>query len=320
MNKKLSKILSILLPLSVGVFLVIYTYNQFTPAQFEEIKGYFKNADYTYIYLSMLIGLSGHIARAYRWKYTLNHIGYTSPFMVRFSAVCVTYLMNMTVPRSGEVSRALVLKRYSDVPFDKGLGTIISERVVDLFLLLFCVAGTVILQFGTLKEYLTQTIPYQNLIVYGICCVALMGGAILFYMYSKNKWLLKLKEKISGLMEGVLSVAKMPNKWPFMFLSVYIWFSYVLMFYITIFAIPETAQLSFGVVCVGFVIGSLAVTFSNGGFGVYPAALAGVLGLYAIPKEAGTAFGWLTWASQTGLIVCLGALAFLVLPLLYKRK
>lgn len=320
MNKKLSKILSITLPLAVGVFLIIYTYNQFTPAQLEEIKGYFKNADYFYIYLSLFVGLTGHIARAYRWKYTLAHIGYTSPFMVKFSAVCITYLMNMTVPRSGEVSRALVLKRYSNIPFDKAFGTIISERVVDLFLLLFCVAGTVILQFGTLKDYLSENIPYQNLIIYGICCAVLMGGAVLFYMYSKNKWLLKLKQKISGLMEGVLSVVKMPNKWPFLLLSLYIWFSYVLMFYITIFALPQTAQLSFGVVCVGFVIGSLAITFSNGGFGVYPAALAGVLGLYAVPKAAGTAFGWLTWASQTGMLVFLGALSFLILPLLYKRK
>jgi uncharacterized protein (TIRG00374 family) len=304
----------------VGVFLIIYSYNQFTPAQLEEIKGYFKNANYNYIYLSLIAGLSGHMARAYRWKYTLAHIGYTSPFMVRFSAVCITYLMNMTVPRSGEVSRALVLKRYSDVPFDKGLGTIISERVVDLFLLIICVLATVILQFGTLKEYLGKNIPYQNLVIYAIACAVLMTGAVLFYMYSKNKWLLKLKDKIAGLMEGALSVFTMPNKWPFILLSVYIWFSYVLMFYITIFAIPETADLSFGVVCVGFVIGSLAVTFSNGGFGVYPAALAGVLGLYAVPKAAGTAFGWLTWASQTGLIFCLGALAFLLLSLLYRRK
>jgi len=320
LNKKLSKILSITLPLAVGVFLIIYTYNQFTPTQLEEIKGYFKNADYTYIYLSLFVGLTGHIARAYRWQYTLQQVGYTSPFMIRFSAVCITYLMNMTVPRSGEVSRALVLKRYSNVPFDKAFGTIISERVVDLFLLMFCVAGTIILQFSTLKDYLSENIPYQNLITYGICCAVLMGGAVLFYMYSKNKWLLKLKQKISGLMEGVLSVVKMPNKWPFLLLSVYIWFSYVLMFYITIFALPQTADLSFGVVCVGFVIGSLAITFSNGGFGVYPAALAGVLGLYAVPKAAGTAFGWLTWASQTGMLVFLGALSFLLLPLLYRRK
>lgn len=304
----------------MGVFLIIYTYSQFTPAQLEEIKSYFENADYTYIYLSLFIGLTGHIARAYRWKYTLSHIGYQSPFMIKFSAVCITYLMNMTVPRSGEVSRALVLKRYSNVPFDKGLGTIISERVVDLFLLLFCVTGTIILQFSTLQDYLSKNIPYQNLVIYGIACALLMTGAILFYMYSKNKWLLKLKEKISGLVEGALSVFKMPNKWPFLLLSVYIWFTYVLMFYVTIYALPETAGLSFGVVCVAFVIGSLAITFSNGGFGVYPAAIAGILGLYAVPKVAGTAFGWLVWTSQTGMIVCLGALSFLLLPLLYRHK
>ena len=320
MKKKITRILSILLPLALGVFLIIYSYNQFTPQQLETIKGYFKNADYTFVLIAMLIGVSGFVARAYRWKYTLAYMGYTASFPVKFSAVCITYLMNITIPRSGEVSRALVLKRYSDVPFDKAFGTIISERVVDLVLLIFCIFGTVALQFSTLKEYLSENIPYQKLIFYGLIAGILFISAILFYMYSRAKWLKKLKIKISGLTEGVLSVVKMRDKWPFLLLSVYIWFSYVLMFYIAIFALPETSHLSFGVVAVAFVIGSLAITFSNGGFGVFPVAIAKVLALYAVPEEAGTALGWIIWASQTGLVIILGSFSFLLLPLLYRKK
>lgn len=304
----------------MGVFLIIYSYRQFTPAQLETIKGYFKNADYTYVYLALFIGLTGFIARAYRWKYTLAHLGYTAPFPVKFSAVCITYLMNITIPRSGEVSRALVLKRYSDVPFDKALGTIISERVVDLFILIFCVAGAVLLQFSTLKEYLSQNIPYEKLLIYGFAAGFAFVASVLFYMYSRAKWLAKLKIKVAGLTEGVLSVFKMPSKWPFLLLSVYIWFSYVLMFYVTIFALRETAYLNFGVVAVAFVIGSLAITFSNGGFGVFPLAIAKVLALYGVNEEAGTAFGWIVWSSQTGLVIFLGAVSFLILPLLYSKK
>jgi len=320
LKKKIIRILSIVLPLILGVFLVIYAYNQLSPKELEEIERSFKTADYLYVGLALFIGLTGYIARAYRWKYTLAHMGYTAPFPLKFSAVCITYLMNITIPRSGEVSRALVLKRYSDIPFDKAFGTIISERVIDLFLLIFCLGGTIALQYSSLKEYISTNIPYQKLLFYAIIAFILFTASVLFYMYSRMAWLLKLKVKIAGLIEGVLSVFKMRNKWPFLILSVYIWFTYVLMFYITIFALPETSHLSFNVVMLAFVVGSLSITFSNGGFGVFPFAVAKLLEVYGLPYVAGTAFGWIIWASQTGLVIILGGFSFLLLPLLYRKK
>ena len=304
----------------MGVFLIIYTYNQFTQEQLTLITGYFKNANYNYIYLSLLIGLSCFAARAYRWKYTLEHIGHHSPFMLNFFAVCIGYFMNMTIPRSGEVSRALVLKNYRGVPFDKGFGTIISERVVDLVILIFCILGTVALQFETLKEYISGKVPLEKLLFYGLIAGVFFIGSVLFYMYSNAKWLKKLKIKISGLMEGVLSVFKMRKKWPFLLLSLYIWVCYVLMFYVTIFALKETENISFAVVAISFVIGSLAITFSNSGFGVFPVAIAAVLNLYGVETVVGTAFGWLVWTSQTAVLIFLGALSFLLLPLRYRHK
>ncbi|KGO87089.1 membrane protein [Flavobacterium rivuli WB 3.3-2 = DSM 21788] len=320
MKKKIIRILSIVLPLILGVFLVIYAYNQLSSKELEEIKRSFKTADYLYVGLALFVGVTGYIARAYRWKYTLAHMGYTAPFPLKFSAVCITYLMNITIPRSGEVSRALVLKRYSDVPFDKAFGTIISERVIDLFLLIICLGGTIALQYSALKEYVSTNVPYEKLLFYAIIALILFTASVLFYMYSRMAWLLKLKIKIAGLVEGVLSVFKMPNKWPFLILSVYIWSTYILMFYITIFALPETSHLSFNVVMLAFVVGSLAITFSNGGFGLFPIAVAKLLEVYGLPYAAGTAFGWIIWASQTGLVIILGGFSFLLLPLLYRKK
>lgn len=319
MNKKISRILSILLPLTLGVFLIIYIYRQFTPEQLEEVSNSFKTANYLYVYISLFFGLTGFWARAYRWKYTLAHIGYTAPFSVKFGAVSITYLMNMLIPRSGEVSRALVLKRYADVPFDKGFGTIIAERIIDLILLIIVLGLTVLLQFDMVKEYLVD-VPFKKLILYGSIAGILFLGSILFFIYSKLNWVKKLKIKISGLVEGALSVFKMPNKWPFLLLSLYIWFSYVLMFYITIYALPETAGLSFGSVITAFVVGSLAITFTNGGTGWFPVMVAKTLAAYGVPFTAGTAFGWIVWGSQIGLIILLGGLSFLLLPLLQKSK
>jgi uncharacterized protein (TIRG00374 family) len=320
LKNKIIKILSILLPLALGVFLIIYSYTQFTPQQLKEVFSHFKNADYTYIYLSMFIGFTSHASRAYHWKYTLEHMGYKSPFGLRLFSVCIAYFMNMTIPRSGEVGRALVLKRYRGVPVDEGIGTIVSERVIDLIIMLFCTIAAILLQFSTLKNYLVKQIPLEKLVLYGLTGVIVFIAAVLMFLYSRMPWIVKLKLKISGFTEGVLSVFKMKNKWPYLMHSAYIWSTYVLMFYVTIYSLPETANLSFGVVAIAFVVGSFAVTFSNGGFGVYPLAVGAILKLYGIPAEAGTAFGWIVWASQTAMVIFLGALSFLLLPILYRKK
>ena len=320
MKKKIIRLLSILLPLLLGVFLIIYMYRQFTPVELDKLVSDLKNADYIYIYISLLVAVTGYISRAYRWKYTLEHLGYQSTLSVNFYAVSIGYLVNLSIPRSGEVARALVLKNYKGIPFDKAFGTIIAERIIDLILLLLFIMFTVLLQFDVLKDYLIENIPVEKLLFLAVIGVIFFIGAVLLYMYSTWDWILKLKMKVSGLMEGTLSVFKMRNKWAFLLHSVYIWLSYVIMFYVSIFALPETSGMSFGVVAVAFVIGSLAITFSNGGFGVFPVVLATILSLYGIPKVAGTAFGWIVWSSQFILTIFLGGISFLALPLLNRKK
>lgn len=319
MNKKLSKILSIILPLILGVFLLIYVFGHYPPEQVASVKKSFRNADYLYVWISLAIGLTGFWARAYRWKYTLSHIGYTAPFSVKFSAVCITYVMNMLIPRSGEVSRATVISKYAGVPFDKALGTIISERIIDLVLLILVVAATALFQYDVVKAYLAA-IPFMKLLFAGTAAVIIFTGSILFFIYSKLGWVKKLRIKVSGLTEGAMSVFTMPNKWPFLLLSVYIWFSYVLMFYVTVYALPETSGLGFGSVVTAFVVGSIVITFTNGGTGFFPVAISKILVLYGVPDGAGFAFGCIVWASQTAQILFLGGLSFLILPLLHKTK
>ncbi len=309
-----------MLPILLGVFLTYYAYNSFTPEQLDEMKGYFRNANYSYIGLALVFGFISHTARAYRWKYTLEHLGYFSPFKNNFMAVWIAYFMNMTIPRSGEVSRALVIKKYNNIPFDKAFGSIIAERVLDFAILLAFIATAVLLQFNILKQFLFDTIPFGKLLVYGIVAFALFVIAIWLFIYSKSKWIQQIKIKISGLVEGVLSIWRMEKKWPFIFYTAVIWVSYLLTFYVAVFALDETSGISFNVVVTAFVIGSLAISFTNGGFGAFPLAIAGILMLFGISKEAGTAFGWIVWASQTLQIIILGGISFLLLPILNRKR
>jgi uncharacterized protein (TIRG00374 family) len=259
-------------------------------------------------------------SRGYRWKYTLEHLGYKPKISTNVMAVCIGYFVNMSIPRSGEVSRALLLKKYEDVPFDKAFGTIIAERVVDTFFLLSFIALAFFLEFDVLKTFVLDKIPFQKLMLLLGVGAFLFISVILLFRYSKHRIILLIKQKISGLMDGVFSIWKMEKKWAFLFHSLLIWASYFFMFYITIFALPETSNLSISTVIISFIVGGLAITLTNSGFGAYPFLMAEILLLYNVPETAGTAFGWLVWTSQTLMVVLLGTLSFLLLPILNKNK
>jgi uncharacterized protein (TIRG00374 family) len=320
LKKQISKWLSILLPIALGVFLIIYTYNKFTPQQLEEIKFQFKNAEYKYILLSLLFGFVALLSRAYRWSFTLEPLGYQPKLLNTFMAVCVGYFMNMTVPRSGEISRALVLKKYEEIPFDKGFGTIIAERIVDMFILLSFIATAFFLQYEIFESFVLDKISPKQLLLLGFIGLTGLLAFVLIFKYSKNQKIVAIKRKIAGLLEGFWSITKMEKKWAFFAHTLIIWGSYLVMFYVTIFALPETSNLSFNAVIIAFVVGGLAITLTNSGFGAYPFLIANILLFYNIPETAGNAFGWIVWTSQTLMIVILGTLSFLFLPLLNKNK
>jgi len=319
LKAKISKIASVFIPLLLGFGLIYYQYTTLSVEELNKIKFCFQKANYFYIFLSLIISLFGYWARAYRWKYSLQHLGYQTNFKNDFMSVCVSYFMNLTIPRSGEITRAALLKKYENVPFDKGFGTIVAERIVDLILFFLFVGLAFVLQFEKLYNFIKEKIALEKIIFFGIIGLFLGIVFLLIWIYAEWKIIKKLKSKFSGLIEGMLSIVMMKDKWKYIFLSFLIWFSYLLMFYIPIYALPETENIGFDIVIMGFIFGSLAVGFTNGGLGAYPLAIAMIFSLYDISNEIGTAFGWLAWTSQTILTIILGLLSYAFLPL-YNKK
>ena len=117
----------------LGVFLVWYSLAKIS---IPVLLGYFINADYFWFGLGVFLGILSHLSRAYRWKFMIEPMGYNLRFPNSIMAVFTTYLINYTIPRAGEVSRATILTNYEGVPFEKGFGTIIAERVADLLVML----------------------------------------------------------------------------------------------------------------------------------------------------------------------------------------
>jgi uncharacterized protein (TIRG00374 family) len=319
LKASIRKFLSLTIPLLIGLGIIYYQYTTLSPDELEKIKISFIKANYFYIYLSLFIALFGFWSRAYRWKFALNHLGYQTKFHNDLLTVCVSYFVNLTIPRSGEITRAALLKKYENIPFDKGFGTIVAERIVDLMIFFLFVIVAFLLQFEKLYQFLIEKLPVEKILY------LLAGGIIIFilfilvWIYAEWKIIQKLKNKLSGLIEGMTSILKMKDKWNYIFHSFFIWFSYLIMFYVAIFALPETSNISFDVVIMGFIFGSLAVGFTNGGLGAYPLAIAMIYSLYGIPNEVGVAFGWIAWVSQTILTIFLGLLSYLLLPILNKK-
>ncbi|MFT5249556.1 MAG: hypothetical protein ACI93P_001282 [bacterium] len=320
MNKSLITFLKIAIPLGLGVFLIYYSYSKFSPQQLEEISAYFKKADYTFVILSVVFSLLSHISRAYRWSFMLEPLGYKPKLLNNFMAVYVAYIMNIFIPKSGEVSRAVIINKYENVPFDKAFGTIISERVVDVLFLFGFTAIALLLQFVKLSEFLLNVLPINT--IYNIIAVLslLLVLFLLVLKFSKLPIIKKILQFFSGLKEGVLSILKMKKKGSFIFHSFLIWGLYLLSFYIATFALNETSNIAFSTLIITFVVGSFSFAFTNSGFGSYPFFVAGILAIFSIPETVGTAFGWIVWTSNIASIVFFGGLSLLILPFYNKEK
>ena len=316
MNNSLKKSLKIILPLAFGGFLVWYSLSKIS---IETLVSYFQNANYWWIGLGLFFGVLSHLSRAYRWKFMLEPIGYKPKFTNSVLAVLVGYLVNLAIPRAGEVSRAAVLSNYEDVPFEKGFGTIVAERIADLIMMLIIIIITLFVQFDFIYELLTQNFNPTKII---LIIVGLIIGFYIFTQYikkAKKGIALKIKTFVTGLVEGVTSIFKMKNKWAFIFHTVFIWAMYVAMFWATIPAI-EGLQGPFGGILIGFIAVGFSIAATNCGIGLYPIAVAGALALFGISEEPATAFGWIMWTAQTAMIIIFGGLSFLMLPIYNKNK
>ncbi|WP_254712704.1 lysylphosphatidylglycerol synthase transmembrane domain-containing protein [Polaribacter sp. R2A056_3_33] len=300
----------------MGGFLVWYSLSKIS---LDVLIGYFKDAKYGWIVLGLFFGILSHLSRAYRWKFMLEPLGFKPKYTNSVLAVLVGYLVNLAIPRAGEISRATVMANYEKIPFEKGFGTIVAERIADLIMMLSIVAITLFVQFDFIYDLLTKNFNPTKIII-GLT-VLILGFYILtsFIKKAKSGFLLKIKTFVAGLLEGVTSIFKMKNKWAFIFHTVFIWVMYVAMFWATIPAI-EGLHVPFGGILIGFIAGGFSIAATNGGIGLYPIAVAGALALFDVPTEPATAFGWIMWTAQTAMIIIFGGLAFFALPIYNKNK
>lgn len=332
MNKSTKSIIQFIVLLGIGILLVWLSFRSVWTEK-EKIMESFKSANYFWVSISIVIAFLSHYLRAFRWNYLLKPAGYSVKPANAVGAVIVGYFANYGLPRMGEISRCTLVTKYDNVPFEVALGTVITERIVDLLILIIIFFLTLFAQFSQLKD-LTATYIYNPMmlkfkgitehptkfvILITIFIVVAIG---LFLVRKKITELLKgkLGNTIKGFGKGLSSVKDIEKKFQFILLSIAIWASYFYSLYVCFFAFTGTSNLGQAECLVLLLFGTFGVVFSPGGLGAYPAIITALLTYYGVEQIAAFSFPWMAWTSQFILVVVLGLLSLILLPIINKSK
>jgi uncharacterized protein (TIRG00374 family) len=333
MKTKAGGILKILIFFSIGIILIWLSFKDLSSSDIEKIKQSFVNANYWWLFLSVLINILSHVIRAQRWKMLARPMGYETKFSNSFFAVMVGYLVNYGVPRLGEISRCTVISKYEKIPFTKVLGTVIAERVLDMIFFFIIFMVMILTQYEKISNYLShsiyppihdklQSISANKASVTIISITGVLLLCLLFFFRKKisNALSGKIKNFIKGLSEGLMSVKKVESPINFVFQTALIWILYYLGLHICFYSLPEFSSFDFDKGLTAFVFGSFTVMITPGGIGAYPYALQKVMFLvYGINEAVGASLGWLTWVISFVAIVSTGVMSFVLLPIMNKN-
>ncbi len=287
----------------------------------EFIWNAWKKSNKGYLLLMALIAMISHVLRAQRWKMLLVPTGNKVTLGNSFLSLMIGYLVNMAVPRGGEVSRCYNLYKLEKTPVEVSFGTVVVERLVDLVCLVLLIGLSFVVEWKKLKGFI-DTLEFSSSgssfsIWISLALILIIGLGVGVYLLRNNQ---KLKKILLGFKEGVMAVFRLESKGLFIVYSIAIWSLYFLMSYFVVIAFPETRELGFSAVLTLFAIGAIAMAAPlPGGAGSYHTLVPlGLVMLYNLPKAEAIAFVFIFHGWQT-LIMIVGGIVSLIISYLIIR-
>jgi uncharacterized protein (TIRG00374 family) len=326
-------ILTIAISLAVAVF---FMWLAFRGLDLDKIKGYFGKANYFWVALAAVFGILAYWFRAIRWNLLLEPMGYKISNSNSLWTISFGYLMNLTIPRSGELARSTALYGVEKVPVDKSFGTIILERVVDLLCMIGFLALTLAFKYDAILAFYDFAIKKEggdtggsSLWIWFVLAVGILA-AVLFFTLRKTleriAFFGKIYSIVDGLLQGIMSIFRLNQPIKFILYSLAIWICYFLAAYLVCFSLPETSGFN---VADGFfiiVVGTLGMMVpASGGIGAFHFALKVGIGALFLSMgksfeegaEVGLAYAFI---SHTMQLVIMAVMGFISIPILAKAR
>ena len=334
MNKKSIQIVQYILLLAIGVLLC---WSFFRSLNFTELKQNINSGDFSWFYVVMFISVMVYIIRVLRWQMLIKAIGHEAKFSNAFAALSISYFVSFVVPRLGEVTRCLSIKKQHNIPFLELLGTVIIERAIDIVSLIIVLLLTLLLQFKMIMEFVNQNIItpfYEGIIVKMIAgnskiliiALSILLIAITFFLYFRKYIREKsprlLLQFIDSLKHGLESIVELKQKRLFIFYTFLIWVCYFLMTYFWFFVFKETSVLGWGACLSILSIGTIgrSVPIQGGGMGAYHFLVTNVAIIYGISASFGKTLATLIHAGQTFFTFAMGLVGLLIFFVSYWRN
>ncbi|MCF0187992.1 MAG: flippase-like domain-containing protein [Bacteroidaceae bacterium] len=320
-------ILRIALPVILGGGILWWMYGE---TQWEDIRlALNEGMDWWWMLASMPFCVFSQWLRAVRWKQMLAPLGESPRLRTATIAIYLSYASSLIIPRVGEVLRCGVLKRYDGTRFTPALGTVVTERIVDMLTIGLIAVIVFIWQWDGFLLVAERTGAGIGPIVANfsltgwlvtILCAAVTVAFILLLAHRLALWT-RLKGAMLGMMNGLTSVRDVPRKWLFALYSVGIWVSYFLHFYVAFFAFTSTSAIAAGPAWVAFVVGTFAVLVPTpNGAGPWHFAVKTVLCIYGVAEAPAAMFCLITHTLQTAFTALLGVYGVMALALCTKKQ
>lgn len=276
------------------------------------------------------LAITSHFIRAVRWKMLVEPAGYPMTAGHSFLSIMVGYLVNLVIPRGGEISRCYNLYKLNKTPVEISFGTVVVERIIDLLCFGVLLLSVFLIEADKLFAFLDTFLAEgrnSDESVRRLAFYLLIAGIVfllIFYLIITKSERARsfIQRTWKGLKTGLLTVFHLRHKGLFIFYSVFIWFLYFLMTYAVMFAFPATENLGFNAVLSLFAIGSLAMTIPlPGGTGSYHTLVpAGLVFLYQVPQTDAVAFTFIFHGWQTVIMIAGGAVSLILTSVLVKKQ
>lgn len=325
---KIKKILKLLLPLLLGILMA---WSLTRKVDWTVVLSVLKQGiNWGWVAVSVVLALLSHIIRGLRWRLQLRTLGINPSAHDMAVSVFGNYGLNLALPRVGEVWRCSYIAHNYHVPFSTTVGTMVSERLVDMLVAGVMTLTAFIHEREHFATFLSGSDFGQKILglvsspwLWTVFVLVIVIGFVASRFLRHTKSYLFVSGFVINMWKGIKGLKDVPHLWVYLLWSIALWLCYYLNSYTCCFFFGFTEHLDGWAGLAIFVMGSLSLVLPvQGGLGPWHYAVGTALLCYGIGSNLTDptvqAFIWTSWSIEQGFVLLLGLYAMTVMSLRKK--